>query len=471
MPYENELANKTSHADIIENHDVRQFLSESVYLREPSDEEIKALEKLFQPIPPINEEKLPGHIFAIDGSPHESLVDGRMPSTKVCYVKVSTIHILMDEFGALRVEDGRFVDPFRVARLRRNKDSLVFVLPGSNVRWRGYESVRDSFRARLDQELLKKETRFDKDNYKSSLRSTLFHLASMRPDKMGTGDPSKIVLHQCPSCEHPNIELSDVPDIQLCPNCGKEVYPSDVLRFWEEVSDFQSNQVAMTRFMLAVEHMLPVHYIRHLLHANFPLEQLSSISFFIDGPLAIFGNCAWLHRPLMQYYNSINSRLQKEGLPDITILGLQKTGQLADYFGVIDKYVPNNTTFAVNDEYRYNYIIASREPSRTGFGDETYYGQDFLLKTSSGRRFVVALPYPFSAKRDLKDGNFHKLKTDWDRYPNLSRALELIRTFETDLYANAVIPVALAHRYTAISAMPGGKVLDILSKDAFSRKL
>jgi hypothetical protein len=376
----------------------------------------------------------------------------------------------MDEFGALRVENGRFVDPFRVAKLRRNKDSLLFVVPGSNMKWKGYESVRDSFRARVDQELLKQETRFDKSDYKTSLRSTLFHLASMRPDRMGTGDPNRIRLHQCPSCERPDLELEEMPDLQHCPNCGKEVYPSDALRIWEEVADFQSNVVPMTRFMLAVEHMLPVHYLRHLLKANFPLDKLSSIAFFLDGPLAIFGNCAWLYRPLMQYYNGVNSRLRREGLPDVTIIGLQKTGQLADYFGVIDRYIPDHVVLSVDDDYRYTYVIASRDPSKTGFGDETYYGQDFLYKSSSGKRFVVGFPYPFSSKRDLQEGNFHEIKTELARYPNLGRALELIRNFETDLYANAVTPVALAHRYTAISAMPGGKVLDILSQGVFPKK-
>jgi hypothetical protein len=210
--------------------------------------------------------------------------------------------------------------------------------------------------------------------------------------------------------------------------------------------------------------------LRHLLKANFPLDKLSSIAFFLDGPLAIFGNCAWLHRPLMQYYNGVNSRLRREGLPDITIIGLQKTGQLADYFGIIDRYIPDNVVLSVDDDYRYKYVIASREPSKTGFGDETYYGQDFLYKSSSGRRFVVGCPYPFSSKRDVKEGNFHGIKTELVRYPNLGRALELMRKFETDLYANAVTPVALAHRYTAISAVPGGKVLDILSQGVFPRK-
>ena len=285
MPYENEIASKASHSDIIENPDVREFLSESNYVREPSDEEIKQLVHLFKLPPDLGQTDLPSHIFAIDGSPYESQVDDRLPSTKVGYLKVSTIHISMDEFGALRVQEGRFVDPFRVAKLRRNKDSLLFVVPGANVRWKGYASVRDSFCARVDYERL-----------------------------------------------------------------------------------------------------------------------------------------------------------------------------------------PDNVVLSVEDEYRYKYIIAGRDLSQTGFGDETYYGQDFLYKTSSGKRFVVGLPYPFSSKRDLKEGSFHEVKTVLSRYLNLGRALELIRNFETDLYANAVIPVALAHHYTAISAMPGGKVLDLLSQGVFPKK-
>jgi hypothetical protein len=289
----------------------------------------------------------------------------------------------------------------------------------------------------------------------------------MRPDGMGTGDPNKIKLHKCPVCEQQGVVLEDIPTIQYCPGCKSEVYPSDVLRLWEEVGDFQTNQVAMTRFMMAIEHILPVHYVHYLLSSNFELKKLSNIAFFLDGPLAIFGNCAWLSKPIMQFYDAVNKRLAAAGLPEITMIGLQKTGQLADYFQLIGKHIPRGTVFPVDDEYRYQYVVASREPSKSGFGDETYYGQDFLYKTQSGKRFVVGSPYPFARKGKLPEGNFHDLKTDINRYPTLARTLELIRNFETDLYENAVIPVALAHRYTAISAMPGGKVLDILSKELF----
>lgn len=47
---------------------------------------------------------------------------------------------------------------------------------------------------------------------------------------------------------------------------------------------------------------------------------------------------------------------------------------------------------------------------------------------------------------------------------------KLISHFETDLYKNAVVPIALAHRYTAISLAPGGHVLDILTKQSLHRK-
>ena len=57
-----------------------------------------------------------------------------------------------------------------------------------------------------------------------------------------------------------------------------------------------------------------------------------------------------------------------------------------------------------------------------------------------------------------------KNRFDINNYENLNVYLNIIQDFECDLYENAVIPIALAHKYTAISLEPGGKVLDLLSK-------
>jgi hypothetical protein len=51
-----------------------------------------------------------------------------------------------------------------------------------------------------------------------------------------------------------------------------------------------------------------------------------------------------------------------------------------------------------------------------------------------------------------------------------SSALALIKHFELDLYENSVVPIALAHRYMAISLKPGGRVLDLLTRKALQGK-
>jgi hypothetical protein len=221
--------------------------------------------------------------------------------------------------------------------------------------------------------------------------------------------------------------------------------------------------------MMVVEHLVSVHYIRHLVENS--LSTLGSIAFFVDGPLAIFGNSAWLHASIMRYLAQINERLAKINKPNILMIGLQKSGQIADYMSTIDRFLPENRIYVLDDDYRYRYIYAGRVPAKNGFGSETYYGQDFIYKTPSGRTFIFSLPYPFVTKEVLQGGvSFTQAKTEIERYVELPRALTLINNFECDLYENAVIPIALAHRYTSISLVPGGRVLDLLTRDALESR-
>lgn len=293
------------------------------------------------------------------------------------------------------------------------------------------------------------------------MRTTLFHLASRRTGALGTGSVDVLRIHECPTCKRGPIELHDIQSQQSCQYCGATVYPSDCLRFWEEVADFQSNAEALSRFMIAVEHLLPIHYVRYLSENS--LAALSSMAIFVDGPLAVFGNPAWLHGPIMAYLYEVNDRLASAGYQRLVMIGLQKTGQVVDHVHFLDRHLPKNRIFPIDDEYRYERILAGRDTAANGFGSETHYGQDFIFKTPTGRTFVFALPYPFPAKT-VPSVSFVDAKTDPGRYPELARALALIEHFESDLYENAVVPVALAHRHTAISLVPGGRVLDLLSR-------
>jgi hypothetical protein len=458
MPYEGEYASKASHSEFIKNPEIAAFLDECKYLTPPSDEEAKMMAANFKQ-PPTADSILHEFIISIDGSNHESSIDDKLPSSKVGYIKIGAVLISLEKFDSLR--DGKFVDPFRVAELKDQNTALTFSLPSANIRWAGKDNVRDSFRAALDNQLSAARTRFEENNFHSSLRSTLFHLASRRPGDMYTGDPFRLKIHKCPDCRNGPIEVEDKEEQQTCSYCGADVYPTDCLRLWEEVSDYQSNQIALSRLMLILEHLIPAHYMRFLYQRAY--LNLTRIAFFIDGPLAVFGNAAWMHRSLMIFLQEINSKLIRKNQQPMLVIGLQKTGQVVDHINLINRFIPNNRLFAIDDDYRYKYILSGREPSSSGFGSETYYGQDFIYKTSSGRTFVFSLPYPYDSK-DNRGIHFPSEKIKWENYPQLAQAIQLISHLESDLYKNAVIPIALAHRYTAISLQPGGQVLDLITR-------
>jgi hypothetical protein len=129
----------------------------------------------------------------------------------------------------------------------------------------------------------------------------------------------------------------------------------------------------------------------------------------------------------------------------------------------VDRFLPNNKIYCLDDEFRYKFMLGNREPAGNTFGYETYYGQDFIYKTPSGKTFDFLIPYPFSSK-ELTHIDFKVEKTKIENYENLPRAIALISHLESDLYKNAVVPIALAHRFTAISFEPGGRVLDVFSR-------
>lgn len=462
MPYDGELASKASHSEFLRNPDIKSFLEQCDYLKIPSDETGQKLAERFVE-PPTLRDELPSFVVAVDGSSYESSLDDKLPSTKIGYIKIGSLLIPLDEYNSLR--QGRFVDPFKVAEIQDNNSSLTFSLPSANIKWGGKQNVTESFRAVMDKQFYGVDTRFEENDSSTSLRSTLFYLASVRSGKLGTGDFRKLRIHKCPSCgngEESGLLVEDIPDQQHCPYCGAEIYPTDCLRIWEEVNEFQSNQVAMTRLMLALEHLIPLHYMRFF-YKNAPLL-LSGMAFFIDGPLAVFGSPHWLQDAALHFFHEVNRKLHSKGQDPLTVIGLQKTGQVVDHVNLIDRYIPNNRIMAIDDEYRYQYILAGREPSPHGFGVGTYYGQDFIYKTPNGRTFVFALPYPFGNGNSPGE-NFHREKIKLEHYPQLSQALRLINYLESDLYQNAVVPIALAHRFTAISLRPGGRVLDLLTKN------
>jgi hypothetical protein len=463
MPYNGQTAGKGGHSDFVRNPDVQNFLAECDYLRQPSEAEAQEMASSFTPAPAGNPPRLPEYVVASDASKSDTPISDKLPSTQIGFIKVSHVLITMSDYAELIDPKTRFVDPFKAADLHRNAAPITYTLPGSNVRFQNAKSVKDGFRRAVFRQLSA-----DKANGGANRLILSDTLLALNGGQISLGKSS---AHDglCPSCnaEH---EFTFMPEVQQksCPSCGEPVFVTDWLRLHEDVSDFGNNTSAMTRMMNAVEHLLLAALIQQVFDAN--PRALAKMAFIIDGPLAIFGQPAKLHARMMARIGEINARLQQLSLEPLLIVGLQKTGEVMDYVSLISRFLPNGVIRVLDDEYRNRYIKGNDAPS-SNFGNETYYGQDFIFKTERGRIFNFAVPYPFISKNvQGSSARFAQLKADTSRYGSLiERACDLIRHFELDLYQSAIVPVALAHRHASISITPGGKVLDIITKTNLSR--
>ena len=455
MPYNRERGSKSGHMDLVKNPDVESFLANCNYMLEPNDADGQEIARAFIPTPPSD--KLPLKVVASDASPYSEPLTDKFPSTQIGYVKISLVLVDLKEFNALTEPGSRYVDPFKAAKIHRNANGIAFTLPGSNIRYKGAKNVKDGFRRAVYDQYRGEHTNFKQGGAYTLADALLYMFGGQVTIGEGT--------EKCPSCGiHPLLPFvfSSIDYVLTCVSCGEEVYVTDKLRLHEQLSDFGDNTSAMTRFMNVTEHLLVASYVRLLLDIN-PVG-LSKVGFIIDGPLAIFGQPAKIHAPLMAFYNRMTTELERRGLTPPVIIGLQKEGQVMEHARAINQFLTPNSYRPVDDEYRAKFIRGN-EMLNANFGHETYYGQDFIYKTESGRIFTVGIPYPFPNKNNPAE--FSKKKVDPKNYGDtIARAFSLIRYFEFDLYENAVVPIALAHRHASISLVPGGKVLDLVSRAA-----
>ena len=424
-----DMADKTTHVDIVQNPDIKSFLDECNYMVPPTGNELAEIVSNFISVP-FWDKALPTKIIAIDGSNYEATVNPQIPFTRFGFVKIGHLLINRDSYKGLNC--GKFIDPFAVARLSEDNSSLLFSFPSSNMTYKEQKSVRNSFRLAMDEALYKQ--RFIESDPRTSIRTTLFYIAAHRTGKLHSDTPNRLFLHKCPTCEAEMIEVWDIPEVQKCPRCGERVYPSDCLRIWEEVHDSASNQLALTRFTNAIMHILIIHYIRYL-KERFPnsyLGVLSNMCFFVDGPLAINGTAAWIKSCIQKCIYDVNVELKMANMSPMMVIGLQKSGKLYDYIHLIGSSIRPNSIYCVTDDFRNNYVDFDKTPSSTTYGNETYYGQDFLLKTSSGKLFVFNAPYPFPNKDNI--AVFKKEKANIEHYFNIGAYVRLIEDFESDLY-------------------------------------
>lgn len=462
MPFANEYASKTGHNDIQNNPDVIKFLEQCPDVEKPEVSDLldmllpDSAENYFQQ---CMNAPLPKFVLSLDGSNYESIVDKRFPSRKIGYIKISTVLLEMEQYNELAsCETSRYVNPMAVAKLQEDTTSISLVVPGSYVQFPEDDSPFETMRRTLLKGFTSDHSRLND----STLLDTLFQLA-LRINKAMDKDGRFFILEKCPNrgCSHRNMEIPFNPGMGICPSCQKKVFATDILRVHEAFSNTGDNTVVYSRVRNVIEHIALFHYIFYVWKND--IETLSNLGVIMDGPLAIFGEGADFHRALMLMYQEMREDCYRSGYRSPLVIGITKTGRVVEHFMSIKHLMPEKTIFPINDQYRYQFINEVDDASEKKFGIETYYGQDFLIKTAQNRQFIICVQYPFGRKI----GSFHEDKVKIENYPEFESIVKLVMTFETDMYENALTPVVLAHRHASISQKPGGKMLDILSRKHF----
>lgn len=446
MPYEtvagnHEVASRLGHstAAVRAIADGRTFYVPVEALRDA--EEIK---KKIRPrsdfAAPLADAKLTAAL-AIDGSYIVERIRDGLPSVLYGFTQTAAAYVDLTIMEKQRAE--RFVDPYEVERAV-NTALVTLDLPVSGAYTRQGVDIADSWREAVNG--LFRAKKIEVNRLDKSLLDLLFLLHGQ------PGSPATTVPVTCPDGNCPG-EVAVPADGTNCTTCHLELFPTDVLRIHEEVSEEGSNQSALGRLMSVVE-LLVLVGLTTLLWEQSRHAALPATLFIIDGPLAVYGPPAKLRARALEYFQSMGS--QAPGCCPY-LCGLEKTGAMVDFARQLCRHdiIAPGELLVCDEE------IIGRVTNATnvrGYGKETYWGRKFIYRARDGRVVVPTVMPASGAPYDAHGG-----KPDPQDYPTLPAILDVIDRTGSSMYVDGIIPVAAAHGKAAFPIGVGTDVLRLVA--------
>jgi hypothetical protein len=442
MPHEGEFAAYRSIRRIADAERVKKLLNRARMLNAAT-----AQTSLKPHTGPAVVDELPSFVLAIDGSYSEVDVRNGYPGAKVGYVTVASVLIDLDRIDMLDAH--RPVDPCEF-RKTEQADTIDAAMPGSNVVTINESTARESFRRELYEvfhDVVLDET------HRVRLLKTFEELLEYKPSAKGQECPYR-ETHGC------EAQLVVTPGVSQCPQCRRAIYSTDALRIHERFRDVGTNGEAFGLVMQVWERVLLIHLLRCFERQGL-LGKMGRIAFFVDGPLGVFGPPAWLSAAISQELKRLNTIVREQGVPDLIILGVEKTGNFVNHFEEIDKTespgecrFPPRSHLLLTDSYIKDRITYSESDKR--YGEDTYFGRKFFYKTSKRARIVGTIPF-------LTDEQDTLATDDIALYPQFASVCSLLDKLASSRYVNAVTPLIAAHSHAAIPLHLGTKVLRSLA--------
>lgn len=451
MPYEDERSSYEPLRRIAENPRVKELLSNYRVRQRPVQRTA--------PLPLIDVSTLPhdgwkpSWVLAVDGSFLPVAIRNGYPGAEAAYITVASV--MLDAAKLRELDQQRPVEP-KIFRSTQESEAIDDLLPGRNVVYENDGSAKASFRRALQNMLAAKHMSEEGE----SLLDTYEVLLKHKPK------PAKAQTEQgCPYEDCP-VDGTYRPQngtfLCMCKE-KRALYSSDALRIHERMNpESGSNDRIYSEVMQVVERIWVVHILRTLEKQKW-LTSLKRLAILIDGPLAIFGQPAWISQAISEELKRINQAVKEANGQDLLLLGIEKGGEFADHFEHIDQNdngvagsFPKRTAALLTDDYIKQNIYFS--DSTKPYGEGTYFGRKFFYKTHSGARIIATLPY-------LDDTHADWLKAEVSQFPRLADAAMLLDELISSRYPNSLQPIVAAHAEASIPFNLGKKVLERLARD------
>lgn len=470
MPYQGELAQYDPLRRVVNDEKINSLLERS-----------KIRQEVATPanLPRINfadvapSQFRPTHVIAIDGSNIPVPIKDGYPGAEIGYVTVASVILNIEMLDEL--DRDRPVNPVTY-RETEDAESIDSVFPGCNIVIDEEWSAKNSLR-RVIFDLLSERSLFEDGE---SLLDTYEALLEYKGDDDQKCPYSDVYEDNCINPQP--VYLRGKGEYRCnCVACFP-LYSTDALRLHERFHPDSSNAAIYTEIMQVLERLWLIHILRGFEQKEY-LRLLKNFAFVLDGPLAVFGQPAWLSQSIKQELKRLNEVAKSftDG-HDMLIVGIEKSGtfvthleqlvltsqqgassertnipfnQLAAYH-LNDSLVPPQTACLLTDDYIKRNIIYSE--STRPYGRQTYFGRKFFYRTKSGAQIVASLPFLTDYHEDVQQANP-------DQYPRLADAMALFDQLVSSRYPNSLAPIVAAHAEAAIPLNLGKKVLEQMARD------
>lgn len=372
-------------------------------------------------------------IFAVDGS-WQPITDERPPYKSIAFIKTALVNL--DQVGLSQI-DKETPHPFAIRDLMAKSAAYhATALPLRHLYADGmsvYNAVRQAIYESVKDESLQGE-----------IMETLKWLAYEK----WSNNPRPLPLFECPHCGSRNATLPIDAEKGNCPNCGNEIFITDMLGFHLEMVEEAASDSVATAYMIIHETLLLFTGIRHFWETS--KDVLSRCLFIKDGPLQIRAAYSKLVNPIRNFLLHANS----QGYP-VSLIGQEKTGTFVDHLNLIGRNAPAGNLFIPDHVYICEQI-QHRPPNGAPYGRDTNYGAKVFIIPNERCRLVLNIPV--NTPMGAFIGN-----PSVDQLINIDHILATLPILLSSRHENALLPIELANSVASLSTYPSAQVLRLFA--------